>query len=68
MLFGSRHGETVEALDDGSAVVVTIAKYETPKRTDINQKGIAVDTQKECPKDGAAAVSCVASDLKKLGV
>ena len=52
----------VEKLDDGSAVVVTIARYETPKRNDINQRGIEVDVKKECPA-GKAAVACVPPDL-----
>ena len=56
---------TVEELDDGSAVVVTIAKYQTPKLTDINQKGIEVDLQKTCPL-GKAAVACIEPDLKNL--
>ena len=61
--FGKAVIQTVEQLDDGSAVVVTIAKYQTPKRTDINQVGIAVDVQKECPK-GAEAVACVEKEVK----
>ena len=58
----------MEELDDGSAVVVTIAQYQTPKRTNINLKGIEVDKQRDCPVDktGAAQVACVADDLKGL--
>ena len=63
--FGKAVIQTVEALNDGSAVVVTIAKYQTPKRTDINQKGIEVDLQKTCPL-GKAAVACIEPDLKNL--
>ena len=55
--------QTVEELEDGSAVVVTIASYQTPLKTNINQKGIAVDVQRECPPKAAEAVACVAGDL-----
>ena len=61
--FGKAVIQTVEQLSDGSAVVVTIAKYETPKRTDINKLGISVDAVRECPA-GAAAVQCVSPELK----
>ena len=65
--FGKAVIQTVEELDDGSAVVVTIAKYQTPKKTDINKKGIEVDTERpDCPKEGAGAVACVADDVKAL--
>ena len=63
--FGKAVIQTVEELDDGSAVVVTIAQYQTPKRTNINQLGIDVDIRRDCPK-GGEAVSCVAPDLKNL--
>ena len=62
--FGKAVIQTVEQLNDGSAVVVSIAKYETPKRTDINKKGIAPQVLKQCPP-GEAAVACVADELKK---
>ena len=61
--FGKAVIQTVEELDDGSAVVVTIAKYQTPKKTDINMRGINVDLERDCPP-GAAAVACLANDLK----
>ena len=64
--FGKAVIQTVEQLDDGSAVVVTIAQYQTPKRTNINQVGISVDVQKSCPKAGADAVTCVANELKAV--
>lgn len=41
--------QTVSPLSDGSGIVVTTARYQTPKRTDINKKGIEVDVQKDCP-------------------
>ena len=64
--FGKAVIQTVEELDDGSAVVVTIAKYETPKRTNINQRGIFVDLERDCPKEATAAAACVADELKGL--
>ena len=45
--FGKAVIQTVEALQDESAIVVTIAKYETPKRTDINRKGIFPQVEKQ---------------------
>ena len=65
--FGKAVIQTVEKLDDDSAVVVTIARYQTPKRTDINKLGISVDKEKECPS-GAAAVACVEGELKALKI
>jgi len=47
--YGKAVIQTVSKLADGSAVVVTTAKYETPKRTNINKLGIQVDIEKECP-------------------
>jgi hypothetical protein len=41
-------------------------RYETPKRTDINQKGIFPEVTKECAKKAAEAVACIAPDLKQL--
>ena len=64
--FGKAVIQTVEQLSDGSAVVVTIAKYETPKRADINKLGISVDAVRDCP-DGPAAVQCVEKELKAAG-
>lgn len=68
--FGKAVIQTVEELDDGSAIVVTIAKYQTPKKTDINKIGISVDLQRDnCPPVnlGAKALeTCVADDVKKL--
>lgn len=61
--FGKAVIQTVEQLNDGSAVVVTIAKYQTPKRTDINMRGIDVDTVRDCPP-GGAAVACVEKEIK----
>jgi len=62
--FGKAVIQTVEQLNDGSAVVVSIAKYQTPKRTDINRKGIAPEVLKACPPKDAEAIQCVEGDLK----
>lgn len=50
--FGKGVVQTVSALPDGSGIAVTIARYETPNKIDINKKGIEVDspdTSKMCP-------------------
>ena len=60
--FGKAVIQSVEELTDSSAVVVTIARYETPKRYDINKKGIAVDMEKDCPISTEAA-KCLPSKL-----
>ena len=52
--FGKAVIQNVAPLDDGSAVVVTTARYQTPKRTDINGRGIQVDVAKACPLPTAA--------------
>jgi len=41
--FGKGVVQTVTPLYDGSGVAVTIAKYQTPNKIDINKKGIEVD-------------------------
>lgn len=52
----------VSPLSDGSGIVVTTARYQTPKRTDINKQGIEVDTEKECPLS-IDAVKCLPAKL-----
>ena len=66
--FGKAVIQTVEELSDGSAVVVTIAKYQTPKKTDINKVGITVDTQRDCvfPSKAVEALACFEPDVKAL--
>ena len=65
--FGKAVIQTVEELDDGSAVVVTIAQYQTPKKTNINKKGIEVDLPRpDCPLGAEAVGTCVADDVKAL--
>ena len=54
--------DQVSPLSDGSGIVVTTARYQTPKRTDINKKGIQVDVEKECPLTVEAA-KCLPAKL-----
>ena len=44
--------QTIVPLSDGSAVNVTVAKYQTPSGTDINKVGIAPDKKLPVGKDG----------------
>lgn len=60
--FGKAVIQTVEKLNDGSAVVVTIARYETPKHTNINKQGIQPTITKECPKV-TPAIECLPKGL-----
>jgi len=61
--FGKAVIQTVERLSDGSAVVVTIARYETPKHTNINKQGIMPDIAKDCPA-ATPAVECLPRPLR----
>jgi len=45
--FGKGLVQSVRALSDGSGLTVTIAKYLTPKGTDINKNGIVPDIEAE---------------------
>jgi C-terminal processing protease CtpA/Prc len=56
--FGKGVIQTVEPLAGGGGVAVTVARYETPQRHDINGRGIAVDIVAECAPE-AAATECV---------
>ena len=49
--FGKARIQTVSELSDGSAIAVTVARYETPKQGDINQVGIKPDVQVSCADD-----------------
>ena len=44
--------QTIVPLSDGSAVNVTVAKYQTPSGTDINKVGIAPDKKLPVGRDG----------------
>ncbi|MDX2273698.1 MAG: S41 family peptidase [Cyanobacteriota bacterium] len=54
--FGKGLVQSVHSLSDGSGLAVTIARYHTPKGTDINKKGITPDIK----------VDLTESDLEKL--
>ncbi len=48
--FGKAYVQNVKQLDDGSAILLTIAKYYTPAGHDISKKGIIPDVLVELPK------------------
>jgi carboxyl-terminal processing protease len=54
--FGKASVQNVKQLEDGSAVLLTIAKYLTPNGTDITKKGIEPDYLVEVPTAEAEAV------------
>jgi carboxyl-terminal processing protease len=47
--FGKAYVQNVRQLDDGSAILLTIAKYYTPAGHDISKKGIIPDVLMEMP-------------------
>lgn len=49
--YGKGVVQTIQPLNDGSAVKITIAKYYTPKGNDINKKGITPDVEAELSED-----------------
>lgn len=51
--YGKGVVQTIQPLNDGSAVKITIAKYFTPKGNDINKKGITPDVEAELSEDSA---------------
>lgn len=53
--FGKASVQNVRRLSDGSALLVTIAKYLTPSGEDINKKGIAPDVEIALPSAEAEA-------------
>lgn len=54
--FGKASVQNVRRLSDGSALLVTIAKYLTPSGEDINKKGIAPDIEVILPSEEAEVV------------
>ena len=56
--YGKAVIQNVALLSDGSAVVVTTARYQTPKRTNINKLGIEPNIQRDCPL-GTPALDCL---------
>lgn len=53
--FGKASVQSVKVLQDESAVLLTIAKYQTPNGTDISKKGIHPDIVVEFPTEEAEA-------------
>ncbi|MFH1576304.1 MAG: S41 family peptidase [Candidatus Margulisiibacteriota bacterium] len=53
--FGKASVQNVRRLNDGSALLVTIAKYLTPSGEDINKKGIQPDIEVLVPTEEASA-------------
>lgn len=53
--FGKASVQNVRRLNDGSALLLTIAKYLTPNGEDINKKGIAPDIEVLVPTEEAEA-------------
>ena len=56
--------QSIQKLTDGSAVVLTVAKYRTPRGNDINGKGVTPNLSVTC-ETGADAVSCLDAALTK---
>lgn len=54
--FGKASVQNVKQLEDGSAILITIAKYLTPNGTDITKKGIEPDYLVEIPTAEAEAL------------
>jgi carboxyl-terminal processing protease len=54
--FGKASVQNVKQLEDGSAILITIAKYLTPNGTDITKKGIESDYLVEIPTAEAEAM------------
>jgi len=62
--FGKALVQSIQRLTDASAVVLTVAKYKTPRGADINGKGVVPDIAVECPV-GTSAVSCLNAALER---
>jgi len=61
--FGKASVQNVRRLNDGSAILVTVAKYLTPSGEDINKKGIAPDVEVAFTTAEAEALSESPDDL-----
>ena len=62
--YGKGLVQSIQKLTDGSAVVLTVAKYRTPQGDDINGRGVRPDLPVECPPS-ADAVGCLDAALKR---
>ncbi|MBU0767448.1 peptidase S41, partial [Patescibacteria group bacterium] len=63
--FGKASVQSVRVLQDGSAVLLTIAKYLTPSGEDISKKGIEPDIAVELPSEEADSVVGIEEDPDK---
>ena len=61
--YGKAVIQTVSPLSDGSAVVVTTARYRTPLGTDINRKGIEVDQALDACTPSVPAPKCLVAGV-----
>jgi len=64
--YGKGLVQSIQKLTDGSAVVLTVAKYRTPRGNDINGKGVTPNLSVSC-ETGADAVSCLDAALTTKG-
>jgi len=55
--FGKASVQNIRPLSDGSAVLITIAKYLTPKGTDISKKGIIPDIESDFTTENIKVMS-----------
>jgi carboxyl-terminal processing protease len=62
--FGKALVQSIQRLTDASAVVLTVAKYKTPRGEDINGRGVAPDLAVAC-EAGSDAVKCVNKALNR---
>lgn len=63
--FGKGLIQTVVELSDGSALAITVSRYQTPNGVDINKAGIKPDIRLDdgaLPQPGAATGFCAAFD------
>jgi carboxyl-terminal processing protease len=63
--FGKALIQNVKQLEDGSAILITIAKYLTPNGTDISKKGIQPDYVVDVPTAEAESVATEDESLLK---
>lgn len=64
--FGKASVQNVRHLNDGSALLITIAKYLTPNGEDINKKGISPDIEVLIPTQEAEALLGIEDEKEDL--
>lgn len=60
--------QAVFDLDDGSALFVTVAKYQTPSHADIDQRGIKPNSKCSVPAVRVGEESDVPISIRAVGV